>query len=232
VICADLRGFGWTEAPAGGYEPETFAADAAALLSALELDSAALVGHDWGGIAGFLLCLRWPERVRGFLAINTPVPWVRAGPRALAELWRGWYAATVASPRLGERVLRRGRFIERFLRRDLVQPGLSAADAAMYADRLREPARARASAQLYRGYRRLLLDVGIRRRYHDLRLSTPTLLLFGARDFYVSRHWTRGWEGHADHMRVELVPDSGHFLPEERPELVAARALDLFESAR
>jgi hypothetical protein len=40
----------------------------------------------------------------------------------------------------------------------------------------------------------------------------------------------KGHEGHADDMTVELVEDSGHFIPEEKPELVAERALQLFSS--
>ena len=34
VICPDLRGYGWTAAPPGGYEPEVFARDVAALIEA------------------------------------------------------------------------------------------------------------------------------------------------------------------------------------------------------
>ena len=35
---------------------------------------------------------------------------------------------------------------------------------------------------------------------------------------------TGGYEGHADRLEVELVPDAGHFLVDEKPDLVAARA--------
>src|SRR6059058_6686702 len=38
VICPDLRGFGWSDAPAGRYEKETLAADLIALLDALGLE--------------------------------------------------------------------------------------------------------------------------------------------------------------------------------------------------
>jgi hypothetical protein len=37
-----------------------------------------------------------------------------------------------------------------------------------------------------------------------------------------------GYEHHADDMKVELVGDSGHFIADERPELVAERARELF----
>ena len=64
--------------------------------------------------------------------------------------------------------------------------------------------------------------------WRDRRLTVPTLLLFGVRDLYVSPKLLAGSEPHADEMRVELVPDVGHFLVNERPELVVDRAREFF----
>jgi pimeloyl-ACP methyl ester carboxylesterase len=63
VVCPDLRGFGWSDAPTGGYEKETLADDILQLLDALELRRVRMIGHDVGGFVGFLTCLRAPERV-------------------------------------------------------------------------------------------------------------------------------------------------------------------------
>jgi pimeloyl-ACP methyl ester carboxylesterase len=38
----------------------------------------------------------------------------------------------------------------------------------------------------------------------------------------------RGFEPFADDMALELVPDAGHFLAEERPEFVAERVRAFF----
>jgi pimeloyl-ACP methyl ester carboxylesterase len=35
-----------------------------------------------------------------------------------------------------------------------------------------------------------------------------------------------GYERHAEEMTVELVPGCGHFIADERPDLVAERARD------
>jgi pimeloyl-ACP methyl ester carboxylesterase len=61
-------------------------------------------------------------------------------------------------------------------------------------------------------------------RWSDARLTVPTLILFGVRDRYVSPRLLDGQPTQADDMRVELVPDSGHFLVNELPELVIERA--------
>jgi pimeloyl-ACP methyl ester carboxylesterase len=65
-----------------------------------------------------------------------------------------------------------------------------------------------------------------RSRYADARLTVPTLLLFGEDDFVLRPSMLGGYEKHAEEMRVELVPDCGHFIADERPDLVAARARD------
>src|SRR5262245_60995746 len=62
VICPDLRGCGWSSAPARGYDKATLAEDLLALLDALGLERVRLIGHDWGAFAGYLACIRRPER--------------------------------------------------------------------------------------------------------------------------------------------------------------------------
>ena len=42
------------------------------------------------------------------------------------------------------------------------------------------------------------------------------------------RHATAGYEANSDGGVLEFVPDSGHFIQEDKPELVTARALELF----
>jgi pimeloyl-ACP methyl ester carboxylesterase len=68
-------------------------------------------------------------------------------------------------------------------------------------------------------------------RYRNSRLQTPTLLLFGADDGVIRPHQIRGFERHADDMRLELILGVGHFTAEEAPELVVDRAIEHFESA-
>ena len=44
----------------------------------------------------------------------------------------------------------------------------------------------------------------------------------------VKRSLLPGYEEHADDMRIEFVENCGHFIVDERPELVAERALEFF----
>jgi pimeloyl-ACP methyl ester carboxylesterase len=225
VIAPDLRGFGWTEAPRRGYHKEQFATDILGLMDALRLERVRLVGHDWGGWTGFLMCLRQPQRFERYLALNITHPWPPTGP-SLRNARRFWYMALMASG-LGEILLRISP--EAFIRKvkgTAINPrAFSDADLHLYIDSLSTPARAHASAQTYRT---LFLRDGpdiARRRYHRTRLTVPTLLLFGTEDVAIGVDMLAGFEAHADDMRLELVPDCGHFIVDEQPELVVDRAL-------
>ena len=67
----------------------------------------------------------------------------------------------------------------------------------------------------------------VRGRYADARLEMPARLMVGDRDLIVRGADLRGYERNAPRMTVERVAGANHFLPEERPELVAARAREL-----
>jgi len=224
LLAPDLRGFGWTEAPGDGYDGETFAADQVALLDALGLERAHVVGHDWGGWTAMLMGIRHSDRVERMVVCNAPHPWSRLSPRVVAELWRSWYTWLIATPVLGRRLLQSEWIGRQYMRMNAALP-FDAEEVEIYARSFREPARAQAAVELYRYYQRVVLDT-VRGAWRSHRLSRPTLLLFGERDTSLSTRLLPGYESHADDMRVELVPDSGHFIVDEKPDLVIARTRD------
>ncbi|MEK6278701.1 MAG: alpha/beta hydrolase [Actinomycetota bacterium] len=224
LIAPDLRGFGWSEAPGQGYDPETFAEDQLTLLDALDIDRVRLIGHDWGGYVAFLLGLGAPERLERMIVLNCPHPWPRVRPRLLLQTWRSWYAVANSLPVLGRRVTQSSSMPKFMLRTgNVANPFPDGLD--VYLDRFRDPDRAEVTVQLYRYYLRAFVQ-GLRGgAYRDAHLTVPTLLLFGADDLFVPSDLLEGGEEHADDMHIELVPGSGHFIANERPDLVARRAL-------
>jgi pimeloyl-ACP methyl ester carboxylesterase len=227
VICPDLRGFGWSDAPKNGYEKEQLATDVISLLDAIGIKEFRLMAHDWGGWIGFLLCLRYPQRVKQYLALNVPHPFQRVDARVLGLL-RFWYQIVIATPWLGYCLVLGSGFVRSLLRLGVCRKRWSEEEFNVYTKLLKEPARAMATVQMYRTF--LLREVIplFSGRYRAFRLSTPTLLLFGNRDFAISTALLKGYEPYADRMTVELVPDCGHFIAEEQPDLVTRRALDFF----
>ena len=230
VIAPDLRGTGWTDAPKTGYDRRQLVADIVALLDAMEVDRVHLVAHDWGALIGYLLCFERPERVRSFLCVAIPHPYIRFDIRALPAFRHLWFQYVVATPGLGPGLLRSGR--QRLLRR--IIRGFSSTrttwteDALdVYAARMREPARARAAASLYRGLILPELVRIARGGYRDQRLTTPTVILCGGDDPVMRVELLGGYEDHADDLTIEVVPDASHFIPDEQPDAVATHALEL-----
>ena len=163
VICPDLRGCGWTAAPAQGYDKETMADDVLRLTDALELNRFRLVGHGLGGLIGFLVALRAPERVSQYLAIGIAHPWPRFDARFVTGLWRGWYQVVVSTPVVGSLTLRRGHRLLGWV--------LSGSpDVEEYRAALREPERARATSLMYRTFLARELVPLVRGRYRSVRL--------------------------------------------------------------
>jgi pimeloyl-ACP methyl ester carboxylesterase len=235
VICPDLRGLGWSEAPPSGYDKRELAADVLALLDALGLERVRLMGHDWGGWAGFLLAAGAPQRVRQYVALNIAPPWTGPETSAAAGLrdaWRFWYQVVNAAPVVGSRVIRSEAVVGRVLRVDNVRgDAFSDEDVRIFAAPFREPARARASQLLYRTFLRRELPAVLRGTYEPRPLSVPTLLLHGERDIVITPDMIRSGMREGDHLEVEFVADSGHWIAQERPELVAERALWWFREA-
>ncbi|MFN8163073.1 MAG: alpha/beta hydrolase [Solirubrobacterales bacterium] len=228
VLALDLRGFGWSDAPRDGYEKEDMATDVLAVLDELGLERVKLVGHDWGGWIGFLLCLRAPRRFERYLALNILTPWLNL--RAAApEAWRFWYQWMILAPGLGYRLHRGGELVPKVLvGGSSVREAWDEKTLRAFADNLAEPARARAAVQMYRVFNlREVLPI-IRGRYEGQRLTVPTRLLFGVDDAALRPQLLAGYQHHADDMEVELVPGCGHFIADEMPDLVAQRAREFF----
>jgi pimeloyl-ACP methyl ester carboxylesterase len=223
VLCPDLRGLGWSDAPPGAYAKEGWATDIIALLDALGLDRIDLAGHDWGGLVALLVALRAPDRVRTVAALSIVHPWPSPRPssrtlRALA------YQAPVAAPVVGERLLRHVPGVVRELIRGGSHPSARWTDEELdtYAGVLRQPARARASSAVYRTFLRHEIRDLAGGRYAGLRLRVPALMLTGASDPVVGPVALAGFEAHADHGSTAVVERAGHFLPEERSDAVLA----------
>jgi pimeloyl-ACP methyl ester carboxylesterase len=233
VIALDLRGFGWSDAPKRGYTGPDLAADVVALLDELSLERVRIIGHDWGAWIGFIVALTAPERVDRLVAVNMTHPWP-SRRHLLPNLWRMWHTALLEYPPIGRTVLRRWPGFVRFLLRHWAgSAGMwDRAGLDVYAEVSREPARARAGEQFHWRYVLTEILAHPRGRFRAARLTVPTLILGGADDVVLPPSVLGGGERHADELRVVVVPDCGHLMPEEWPEVVADEASAFFAESR
>jgi pimeloyl-ACP methyl ester carboxylesterase len=228
VIVPDLRGWGWSSAPPGAYAKATWARDMLALLDADGLDRVRVIGHDWGGYVAFLMALMAPGRIERLVALDVAPPWLSGGPRprhvlipALAS-----YQVLVGTPVLGPRTMTAGRAFVRGIIRAGSGPDVDWSDAELdvYADVLREPARAAASSACYRTFLTRELPGAISRGDRSVELRVPSLLVMGGRSALRLVLDPRP----GPNLQVATIPGAGHFLPEEAPDAVLAHALPFF----
>lgn len=228
LVMPDLRGLGWSGLPADeDFTKQRMVDDALALLDAMGIERAHVMGHDWGGWIGMLLGLRAPERVRSLLVMGIAHPW-QPPARVAVNAWRLLYQLPLAAPVLGAALVRDGRFVRAVLRAAWGEEGTwDDAAANLYVDAMRQPGPARASSLYYRHFLVREAPAGMRGAFEGERLQMPARLLMGRRD-PLGTVMAEGFERHGADAAVELIRGCGHFPPEERPELVAQRAREMF----
>jgi pimeloyl-ACP methyl ester carboxylesterase len=99
VIAVDNRGSGKSSKPPGPYTIEQMAADALALMDALDVPDADVLGISMGGRIALSLALDHPDRVRRLVLVST-------GPRAAGHRWLvriGMQLSTITGRLGGER---------------------------------------------------------------------------------------------------------------------------------
>ena len=234
VICLDLRGFGWSDAPPGA----TTRPPSRPTSSAPSTRSGSSSGGPRGARLGRLGRVPRVPRASGPLqelpgaqhvpALAGAAAIARGAARAVAALVPGGarHAGLGQAPgpahglpqardhhrRRAPRRLDRGR-------PRVVRGGAPRARAC------------RASVRLYRTFLLRELAPYAAGTHRGRRLRVPTLLLHGTRDLAVDHRRLGDWEAWADRMSVELRDDSGHFIAEELPGVVAERALALSRGA-
>ena len=74
VVVPDLRGMGLSSHPPEGYDKRTEAADVRAVLAALNIHQAAIVGHDIGNMVAYAYAARYPDKTEKLVVMDAPVP--------------------------------------------------------------------------------------------------------------------------------------------------------------
>jgi haloacetate dehalogenase len=201
LIAPDLRGYGLSDKPAGGFDKRTMAADVRALVHELGYERVALVGHDRGARVAHRYALDHPDEVER-LAVLDIIPTRAMFARIDEHLARGfWHWLFHLQPDLPELLV--GGNIEVYLRWFFERwthnrPPVEAA-VPEYAD----DASAAAGAKL----------------------TMPVLALWGATGLTGKLPVVDIWREYASDVDGEAIKECGHFLPEEQPAAVADRLL-------
>ena len=219
VVTPDLRGYGRSVKPLGidSYRTSTLAEDIAALVHEFGTERAHVVGHDWGGGVAWSLAILRPEVVNRLAVLNCPHPAIMQ--RALRSNWtqirKSWYIFAFQLPWLPEWALSRSgaKALKDSLRRSAKPGTFSETDLDEYARAFTAPGAATAALNYYRA--------ALRSRLPAAKIKAPTLLIWAEDDFALGMELTLGMDDLFETTpRVEYVPDTSHWVMEERPEVV------------
>lgn len=223
VLAPDLRGYGGSDAPQAvdAYRLEHICADILALLDGLGIARARIVGHDWGAVVGWMLCMQAPERIEQFVALSVghPAAVARAG---LMQYLRSSYMMWFLVPGLAERSLAAGDhyLMERFTS--------DHAQVSHWKRSFREPGRLTAALNYYRA--NVPRGIVLANKHEPVRV--PVMGVWSSLDPALGETQMRDSSRYvAGRFRYERIDGADHWLQVTAPDRVNALLLDFFAQA-
>ncbi|MBD8079782.1 alpha/beta fold hydrolase [Cellulosimicrobium arenosum] len=229
VAAMDVRGVGASDKPPRGYDAPTRTRDIAGVIRSLGASRAVVVGHGTGGTLAWAMAALQPAVTAGVGALSAPHP-VRvhvSAQRLLTPVARR-RLAFFQVPTLPERSLVQGDMVDRFLADGAASP-FDDDVVACYREAMRIPFAAHTAMESLRWAVRSTPRPDGRRFRNALRrpVDVPALQVHGGRDGLLRRELADAdGAALARDFRFEVLPDAGHFLPEEAPDEVADILLD------
>ena len=212
-IAPDLRGLGLSDAPDLGYSMATYADDLAALLDALHVDQAVVVGLSMGGYIALEFARRYRARLRGLVLMDTraeaDAAEVRKAREAAMQVARERGAAAIAAQMV---------------------PTLFAPAAAQTMPQVVDRVRVMMEAAPVKGIVGAL--AAMRDRADNTPLlrelgEIPTLVVVGEQDQTTPPRVVRGVAEGIPGAMLSVIPGAGHLPPVEQP-LATTRVLAEF----
>lgn len=222
VLAIDLPGQGDSDKPIDGYDTKTTAARIHTLLDDLGEKGYVLVGHDIGSWVGYAFAHAYQASIRGLVLLDGNIPGVTLQPTITlgADNWRNWHFLFNPIADLPESLLegRERILIEWFFNRKAANfiKTFSKEDIDEYE-------RVYSSLGGMRGmlgyYRAVLEDMDQNEKLAKVKLTVPILALGGdvgsAPDLFEKMMHL------GDNVTGGVIMNSGHYIPEEQPELLA-----------
>ena len=243
VIVPDLRGYGDSSAPTNDahntiYSKRTMAQDMADLLTALEIPSTNVLGHDRGARVSYRLALDHPKRVRK-LGIIEIVP--------TGDFWASWNADLAMAAYHWTFLAQPAPMPERMISADpdsytdwtLTQWTLrqtletfSPEALESYRAQARDPARVHAMCSDYRAGASFDRALDLKDKANEKRITSPIRFLYGAHGFPAkSGNAEELWRSWAADVEASVC-ESGHFVMEENHQAVLDAFLPFFEATQ
>jgi pimeloyl-ACP methyl ester carboxylesterase len=217
TIAPDMRGFGQSSRPAEAaeYALRKSVGDMIGLLDALELDSAHVVGHDWGAAVAWGTAMAHPDRIEKLVVLSVGHPGV---PKSLRQDEMAWYQLFFQFEGIAEANLADDdwAWLRRFLR--------GAGDQDRYEQDLSRPGALTASLNWYRAN----LAPKMPGPSPELPpVLVPTLGIWSTNDHYLDgERMQKSGEYVKGPWRYEEIEGASHWIPLEAPDLLNSLLLE------
>ena len=218
VIAIDPPGLGESGRPKS-YDTAAIADCIDGFLDALGLDDVDFVGHDVGAWIGYAFAARHPRRVRRLALVDAAIPGIAPAdtyaltPERVRKTWHFYFNAL---PGLPEALVagRERMFLEwLFSQRSANEAAFDEATLDEYTRVCSAPG-AMQSGFAY--YRAIFDSIAQNRETASKKLPMPVLAVGGKE--WLGPLMRSMVEPVASDLRVEVIADCGHFVPEEVPE--------------
>ena len=219
VVAPDLRGFGESAKPAGGYDKKSMAQDIHALAAALGYRRVRIVGHDIGLMVAYAYAAQYPAETERIVLMDAFLPGIGDWTKVwlLRDLWHFHFYGEVPLK------LVRGReriYLEHFWNDFAAdrKKSVSERDRRLYAKAYARANAMRAGFEVFRNFEQDAKDFDA---FAKTRLTMPMLALSGEKaggQFLIDQ--ARMID---DEVEGVIVKDVGHWLIDEAPGQVIPR---------
>jgi pimeloyl-ACP methyl ester carboxylesterase len=232
VIVPDLRGLGDSSKPPTGYDGKTVAEDIHQLVGKLGFKTIFLVGHDIGTQVAYSYAAAHPTEVKKLAVMELTIPgFVPAGRMPL------WWVVFHQTPDVPEALVQGKEmlYLSWFYHNLANNPAaITQEDINEYVSHYSAPGGMHAGFGHYRAFPQ---DAIQNQNYSKTKLTMPVLALGGE---YIPTLGGKiamptviyGMKILAQNVTGIIVPNSGHFIPEEQPQFLAEQLLKFFGNAK
>ena len=232
VIVPDHIGCGLSDKPdehSYDYTLRRRVDDLAAMIEQADIPGRiTLLMHDWGGMIGMAYAARFPERIGRLVLLNTAAFHLPKAKKLPISLW------LCRSTPLGELIIRdTGLFtsllarwavcnpLERRVREGYLLPYRAAQDRTALLRFVQD-------IPLQPGDPSYGLVSEVQAKLPEFR-QTPTLILWGERDFVFDHHFLHEWQRILPAAEVHQFPNAGHYVLEDAGKEILPLIHDFFE---
>jgi pimeloyl-ACP methyl ester carboxylesterase len=225
VIAPDMRGYGETDkpdvAPEEGYTPDVFAGDIRALVQHLGFEKASFLSHDFGSLWTYRFAVLYRDLVDKLVFFQPAYPGLAGRFLAADRQPETWYQFFHQLPLAEELVGSSREATEVYLRHFLGhwsggESPWTDEEVGRFVEAFSQPGALRGGFNCYRA----MFWAGAATFSGDLTIHAPTLVLWAENDPLFKVEWADQLETFFKDVKLRTVPDCGHWVQRQEPELV------------